>query len=160
MYRCTEHITTGFSPYHLMFNRSPKTKLPDLCEKSDMYEHINQNDFNKKAKMKQYADKRNNAKLCDLKEGDNVYLKQRKVNKWSTPYSDILYKVVSRNGNMIVVKDVLHGNYVTRNISFCKKAYINELPLKSGDSGLKVQPEPRPQRIRNIPIALNDYQLY
>ena len=35
-YRCTEHTSTGFSPFELMFNRESKTK-PDTTDKtSDM----------------------------------------------------------------------------------------------------------------------------
>ena len=105
MYRCTEHCYTGFRPYHLMFNREPRTELPDISQQSDLYEQVNQYDMKKNNILKSYGDKRNNAKHSYLKEGDNVYMKQRKVNKWSTPYSKTIYDVVKRKGNIITVKD-------------------------------------------------------
>ena len=87
MYRCTEHCSTGFSLYYLMFNREPRTKLPEISQQSDLYEQVNQYyDMKKKSIVKSYGDKRNNAKHFYLNEGDHVYVKQRKVGKWSTAY--------------------------------------------------------------------------
>ena len=55
MYRCTEHCSTGFSRYHLMFNREPRTKLTEI---SDLYEKVNQYDMKKKSILKSYGDQK------------------------------------------------------------------------------------------------------
>ena len=55
--------------------------------------------------MKSYGDKINNAKHSYLKQDNHVYMKQRKVNKWSTLYSKTIYDVLKRKGNIITVKD-------------------------------------------------------
>ena len=80
MYRCTEHCSSGFSHYYLMFNRESRTKLPEISQQSNLYEQVNQYDMKRKSIMKSYGDKRNNAKHSYLKEGDHVYMEQRKVN--------------------------------------------------------------------------------
>ena len=78
MYRCTEHCSTGFSHYHLMFNRDHRTKLLEISQKNYLYEQVNQYDMKKKSIMKSYSDKRNNAKHSYLKECDHVYMKTEK----------------------------------------------------------------------------------
>ena len=49
-------------------------------------------------------------------------MKQRKVNKWSTPYSKNIYEVEKRKGNMITVNNHDNNQY-TRNISYFKKVH-------------------------------------
>ena len=89
-----------------MFNREPKTRLPDTTDKTgDMYKQVNHNDLKRKQIMKAYGDKRFDTKVSDLKEGDFVYVKKGKTNKWTTPYKEEVYTVVRRKGNMVVVKD-------------------------------------------------------
>ena len=124
MYRCTEHCTTGSTPYQLMFNREPKTKLPAIGKKSELYEKVNQYDVQKKLTMKSYYDKRNNAKRVELNVDDHVYMRQRKVNKWSTPYNTTIYTVIRKNNNMLTVKDG-NNNFYTRNISVFQKSLYN-----------------------------------
>ena len=68
MYCCTEHCSTGFSPYYLMFNCEHRTKLPEISHQSDLYEQVNQYDMQKKSIMKSYSDKRYRAKHSYLKE--------------------------------------------------------------------------------------------
>ena len=82
----------------------------------------------KKSIMKSYGDKRNNAKHSYIKEDDHVNMKQRKVNKWSTPYSKTIYEVVKRNGNMITVKYHDNNPYIGY-FSYFKKVYAATLPI-------------------------------
>ena len=111
----------------------------------------------KKSIMKSYGDKRNNAKHSYLKEGDHVYMKQRKVNKWSTPYSKTIYDVVRRKGNMITVKDHDNNQY-TRNISYFKKVYAATLPIMV-KLDTTVTPNVRPKRNIKKTSHLRDYIL-
>ena len=76
MYRCTEHVTTGFSPHRLLFGREPKTKLPEVVvEKCELFEKVNQNDTKKKQIMKSNKDKKRHTVVSVLYVGDKVYMK-------------------------------------------------------------------------------------
>ena len=163
MYRCTVHCTTGFSPYHLMFSRPARTKLPQIEQIDDMYDKVNQYDTQRKETMKTYADKRHNAKVSNIEVGDRVYVKQRKENKWSTPYGHKTYTVISRKGNMISACDD-DRNYITRNVSFFKKVNMYTCrvgnPNQNGTPGIPaehINTPTRPQRIKRPSVLLKDY---
>ena len=163
MYRCTPHCTTSFSPHELLFTRPPRTKLPQI-EKPDVnLDKVNQHDAKRKDIMKQYADTKNHAKPCDIVVGDKVYMKHKKINKWSTPYSSTIYNVVSIKGSMVTVCADDERDYKTRNVSFFKKVQTytcrvvpKQQPPPPNNPAPIDQPQ-RPQRIKKPSVLLKDY---
>ena len=86
-YRNTPHTSTGVSPASLIFNgRMINDKLPMFPRQEEKrVTEARQNDNVAKIKIKKYADKK--TKRSDVATGDQVLLKQHKVNKFSTSFS-------------------------------------------------------------------------
>ena len=82
----------------------------------------------KKEKIKYYADKRNNAKPCNINIGDKIIVRKQPKNKTLSYYDPNPYIVYSKKHNMIVARR--DGHATTRNSSFFKKVSQNML----GDS--------------------------
>ena len=80
-YRATPHPTTKESPDILMFGRELRRKLPERIVPAGEipYDPIRQRDAAKKKQMKEYADKRRNARESLIVVGDQVLLKQSKA---------------------------------------------------------------------------------
>ena len=124
-YRSTPHCTTGVPPATAFFNRNIKTKLPQINTSSTRgdseLKSMRQMDTENKDRMKTYADNRRRAVQNDLKVGDSVLVRQKRTNKFSTPYSAIPLTVTGRNQSMITAKN--GQRKVTRNSSFFKKIH-------------------------------------
>ncbi|KAK7105707.1 hypothetical protein V1264_012941 [Littorina saxatilis] len=119
-YRSTPHSTTGVSPAELLFNRQIRTKLPQLKAMSrPEAEGTRDRDATRKMKEKLYGDAKRHATECDTDVGDEVLLKQKHQNKFSTTFESSPYRVVERNGNQVVVQSP-DGRRVRRNISFTR----------------------------------------
>ena len=76
-------------------------------------------DATRKRRIKTYADKRNNAKISDIRVGDNVLVKLKRKRKSDPYYNPNPYTIVKKKGNMLVARRFKH--YITRNTSFFKK---------------------------------------
>ena len=121
-YRATPHPSTGHSPFQLLFNRKPQTKLPhvDLEPRGQVDSHVRQNDKLAKTKMKEYADMRNHAKPCEIQIGDTMLVKNdTKQDKLSTPFKLHPHKITARKGSMLTASNGEHT--ITRNSSRFKK---------------------------------------
>ncbi len=129
-YRASPHSTTGIAPNQLMFNRNDSSRLP-----SAEYEHkakgrnLAEEFFLHYARTnkEKHADKNRaltNQKLCTkpsaIKSGDNVLLRQKRINKLSAHYGIEKFTVVARQGSWVLCKNS-KGKEIARNISFCKK---------------------------------------
>lgn len=68
--------------------------------------------------MKQNADKSRRAKPSELKIGDTVLVRQKKVNKLSTNFSPKPYRVTDRKGARVTVSR--NGHFITCNVSYFK----------------------------------------
>ena len=103
-YRTTPHSTTGVTPAELMFQtRSFRTRLPEFSQiPSD--ESVRETDRKNKEKCKQYAERRRNVQLCDIKVGDLVLVKIRRRTKACPVYNPVPYTVVGKKGNMITAR--------------------------------------------------------
>ena len=120
-YRATSHTTTEKSPAEIMFpNRSFKTRIPGFIDSKGEVkdEDMHKKDAQEKEKINYFADKRNNAKPCNISIGD----KENKTLPYYDPNPNIVY---SKKGNMIVARR--DGHVVTRNSSFFKKNSKNML---------------------------------
>ena len=137
-YRATPHSSTGVPLATALFNRSIRTTLPEI--KIPLFDKtMRETDAAAKFRMKQYADRRTNAKPSNLQPGDTVLVKQRRVNKNSTPYKLTAYEVVARKGTMITAKN--DDLTITRNISRYKPVEIKMEPsvLPTEDNSLEAQ---------------------
>ena len=118
-YRTTPHATTGFSPAEILFNRKIQNKLPQMVSPSpDKGAQVQDNDDRAKEKMKEYADAKQRARPSQLKVGDTVLARQRKLNKFCTRFDPVPFKVVRKRGTMITASR--NRKYITRNASHFK----------------------------------------
>ena len=95
-YRATPHKTTG----------TFKTRISDFIDNEDEVndEDIRKKDAQKKEKIKYYADKRNDAKPCNINIGDKVIVRKRQKNM-TLSYSYLKpYIVYRKKCNMIVAR--------------------------------------------------------
>ena len=134
-YRATPHLTTNEPPSKLLFNRIINTKLPELVKQQD--HPVRKRDKGKKVQMKEDADRRRRAKVLELKVDDVVLMKQRKINKFSTTFDPVPFKVVRVKGSMITV--TRNGKYLTRNISMLKKVKVSGNVTDDEDSDYDIE---------------------
>jgi hypothetical protein len=119
-YRSTPHPTTGFSPRELCLGRKGKGKLPEFQKPDKHYEEIEMREKAIKDKSKNYADAHRHTKSVEYKVNDLVLVKQNKIDKLSTVYEPVPYKIKKINGSMITAERVSDQRVVTRNSSFIK----------------------------------------
>ena len=124
-YRATPHCTTKVSPAQLLFNRVIRTKLPSVVgSKMDDHE-LRERDKKEKERMKEYADRRRRAKTSQIQIGDTVLVQQKKVNKFSSKFDPVPFKVIGIKGTMITV--VRNGKYLSRNVAMLKKVNTKQM---------------------------------
>ena len=119
-YRATPHPATKESPDMLMFCRELRRKLPEriVPEGEIPYDPIRQRDAAEKKQMKEYADKRRNARESLMVLGDQVLLKQGKEDVLTPAFDPRPFSVIGVKGSMITVK---RGTEIkSRNSSHCK----------------------------------------
>ena len=116
-YRATPHSATQISPFEALNGRKINIGLPSIpfSDTKPCRSKIYQNDAASKGKMKAYADKRRHTYPSLLKEGDNVLIKQPKLNKLTPLYNPEPYTVVQKNGSMVTAER--NGHFITRNSS-------------------------------------------
>lgn len=132
-YRGLEHATTGKSPAELNYNRKFKGKLPDF--KMDIREDIEtrDRDAEMKAKAKSYADERRGAQYSSVEVGDQVLVRQDKVNKFTTTFNPTPYAVVDKRGNSVIVESPSGVKY-SRNTTHVRK-YVSDPVEGDHDNG-------------------------
>jgi len=120
-YRSTPHQTTGVSPAELLFGRKLRTKLPEVDKqtKLDIDESVRDRDRLKKDQGKQYTDTHRHAKESEVTVGDEVLLRQRKHDKFSTQFEPEPYKVVEKTGSQVTIQSN-EGVKYKRNVSHTK----------------------------------------
>lgn len=131
-YNCTPHSVTGVAPVELMFNRTNFTKLPSYDLKSQDWDNNLKKAMDNELKSNEIVEKRFGPKVSHeikFKLGDCVLLKQQKINKLTSKYESIPYKVVEIKGTMITAKNDVKE--VTRNYSFFKKVVVGNNGFES-----------------------------
>ena len=131
-HRATPHSSAGVPAAMAFFNRNTRTSRPENKEASKSDRTMREADARAKSRMKQYADKRAKAKSSGLPPGDIVMVKQRRTNKYSTPYQPIAYEVVAKQGPTITTRNERH--VVTRNLSRFKPVKVKMEPPMESDS--------------------------
>ena len=103
-----------------MMNRCVRIKLPVVLPDQSRPEVIT-NDQKAKEKMKEYADHTRNTVNHNISTGDIVLVRQRRRNKFITPFEPIPYIVEKVHGTMITAKRTTDQKRITRNSSHYKK---------------------------------------
>ena len=119
-YRDTPHPATGVSPYQAMNGRTIRTKLyytPPIQEKPNRQDQlINRRDDQYKANMSNKIP----AKEYSFIQGDYALLKQRKINKWTTPFEAAFYMVIKIQGSTVTERHLQDRREITRDASHFK----------------------------------------
>ena len=146
-YQSIPHAVTGRSPAELLFGRKMRGKIPESRVGIPFDQDVGDRDSEQKAKGKHYADIHRGAKLSDIAVGDQVLLRQEKVNKFSTNFARKPYQVIDRHGNRVVIQSPegvqysrntshLH-RYLTRKGDAEKQSYLSN--NTTGDVGVSKQ---------------------
>ncbi len=95
-HRTTPHSVTGIPPAEMLFQRSIRTKLPEMREIAVNDEEVRDRDWKRKLENNSYADAKRHAKPSCIDVGDEVLLKQKKENKLTiyrfrhVPYQELM----------------------------------------------------------------------
>jgi len=114
------------SPAELLFCRTMRAKLRELREES-IESEVRDRAGEMNAKAKQYADKKRTAQESDLAPGDKVSVKQKRKNKFSTPFAPEFHNVVTKTGNSVIVESP-EGVQLIRNTSHVRKYETSQKP--------------------------------
>ena len=161
LYRGTPHTSTKISPFEALTGRKMKIGLPDSPitgqTNKSAYSRITENDRIIKCKMTSYADAKQHTCQSNLQPGDYVLVKQKRMNKLSTPYSHHPYVVIQKKGTMITAQR--GENQITRNSSHFKPLQGKNFSLideeeEDDDDNTIVTPSPStPQLIQQQPSS-------
>ena len=103
-YRATPHITTGKSPYELMFKSEATTsKLPKYYKQNQNDNQLREKNNMKKEIMKRNADRNLKTKQVYYNIGDQVLLKNNS-NKFDDKFDRNPYTIVGIKGSMISIQ--------------------------------------------------------
>ena len=117
-YRATPHSTTGRTPAELLFNQKLRTPVPILFPRCRIDQSVKRHNAQKKNRMKEYHDKKRDAKTTVIKVGDQVLVKQKKT--IVKPFYDSKpYWVISVKGTMVTA--ARNNKSITRNVSKFRK---------------------------------------
>jgi hypothetical protein len=145
-YRATPHASTQISPFEALVGRKMSMGLPEISKPVypvSVSTRLAINDANSKQKMKQYADSRRHTSPCTLIAGDQVLVKQRKVDKLTPPYNPDPYTVKERRGSMVIADR--NGHTITRNSSHFR-------PVNASIPDPDPDPEGEPESIVECPV--------
>ena len=128
-YRSTPHSSIKISPFKALTGRDMNSGLPrstSLSSKpssmsNSLKAFISQKDRASKENMIEYANNKRKVKPHNLSIGDQVLVKQKKINKFSTPFNPKPFSIIKIKGSMITAKSVQQNNTITRNSSHFKK---------------------------------------
>ena len=119
-YRGLPHTTTGKSPAELNYNRKFRGKLPDFTLEYRDDLDVRDKDAELKGLSKMHADERRGARYTNVDVGDEVLVRQDKVNKFSTTFNPTPCVVVRKSGNSLIVESP-DGVQYSRNSSHVRK---------------------------------------
>ena len=136
-YRATPHSTTKVAPADLMYpNCKFHTRLPiGVTPRAHEFEELYQRDFERKMKMKGYADNKRYVKTSDLQIGDTVLVRRQAGNK-ATPL-----QVQYKKGTRVVAKRA-DGSTITRTTAHFKKVPFRSAEDDQGQSTPEWPTEP------------------
>lgn len=138
MHRTTPYSSTDVSLAELMFGRKLLTSLPGVDENKEGDLEVRDRNSVSKEKGKVYNDQTRKAKTNEIKDGDQVLLKQNALSKMALPFEPHPYCVVSKAGSGVTVKS-LSGEQYHRNSSHLKVFDGSKLLRESQEEKGKTQ---------------------
>ena len=149
-------MTTGVAPFFLMFGREMRS--PELRREAPITnEEIRDRDWARKLTQKDYVDTKRHAVESQVEVGDQVLLRNTKINNLSPNYDPSPCEVIDRNRGEVTLRKK-DGVEVKRNVSFVKKYQKNG--TTESESVVSLQPIANPlesatplQPITSQPIA-------
>ena len=98
--RASAQVTSGPSPFSLMFGREVRTKLPELSRETvDLVrEGVHERDWSSKLKGKVYVEEMRGAVSKSIELSDEVLLRAEKSNKLSSNFCSSLFEVIRKTG--------------------------------------------------------------
>ena len=126
----------------MIFEYTPKHPLVHLPS-DPIDKQVNDFDQAYKLNSKQYTDQRRHASQRTLSVGDQVLVEQPALNKLSSKFRIVPYRVTNINRTMVTAKRINNNNTITRNISHFKQLpKASELPnfSKGGEDYFILEP--------------------
>ena len=141
-YRSTPHPATKISPYERMMNRTVRTRLDyesRISKHSKEEKQINERDQGYKGKMKQNAENKN-TKEHSFNIGDQVFVEQPRLNKWSAEYENDIYIIYEIKRSTVYARRKPDGKEVSRDSSKFRIANLLEKQgIEENDSAPRQQ---------------------
>lgn len=124
-YNIRPHSVTGKAPWELFMSRPVRDLLPGKwSNEKDVEESWKERECIEKLKGKLYSDKKNQAKISEIKTGDTVLRKNAKTGK-SQPNFDPTqkYDVIAKEKGCVVIKEkgVENAPLIKRHVTLVKK---------------------------------------
>lgn len=124
MYNTTPHPITDKTPTELMYGETIRSKIPQFkeIERTVVRQETADRDKILKEKGKDACDNKRKATESNVKVGDLVLQKNMfKENKLSTTFNQQRFRVVNRNGPVVVIQNEDTGEQYERNVAHIKK---------------------------------------
>ena len=134
-YRATPQSTIKISLFEACASRKMDIGQPDTPKNPaprPIHDRIAWDDSKEKEIMKWYADRNKKTKPSPLCLGDQVLIKQKRLNKLSPPYNPKQYTATKRKASIVTVQ--IGDNQVTRNSSLFKQVSLNASHKEEEDS--------------------------
>ena len=135
-YRSTAHTSTKVSPFKALTGREMNSGLPKSFSLSSpstsLKNFIFQEDRKSKENMIDYANKKRKTKPHSLNVGDSVLVKQKKINKFSSPFNPNPLTITKIKGSMITAKSNQNES-ITRNSSNFKRIRSKSNPRHNNE---------------------------
>ena len=121
-YRVTPHSTMGIAPADIMYQREIKYTIPDIKSTPEpcINEKLKKRHQDVSDRAKEYTDEKRHAKDRKLSIGDRVLVRQKKVNKLSTPFNPHPYHVTDVKGTLVTAQNRVNHHQISRNITHFK----------------------------------------
>ena len=117
-YRSTPQITSGATPFYLMFGKEMRSKLADLRKEAPITnEEVRDRYWSRKLLQKEYVGAKRSAVASEVEIGEKVLLRNSRTNKLSPNYDPNSCEAVDRKGREVTVRSTV-GAEIKRNVSF------------------------------------------
>ncbi|CAH3025032.1 unnamed protein product [Porites evermanni] len=102
--RASAQVTSGPTPFSLMFGREVRIKLPELRRETvDLNRQgVHERDWSSKLKGKAYAEEMRDAVSKSIELGDEVLLRAEKSNKLSSNFCPSPFEVIRKTGERLL----------------------------------------------------------
>ena len=130
-YRATKHATTNVSPAELLFNRSIKTKIPEMQRHTVPAKLRARDRRQKEKKIKFHANKTKPKSYRTFSVGQPVIILKQEKGKVLQTFENKVYRVISQNYTSLKLQD--NSNIIRyRNVCHVKPYFAKNVIQKTG----------------------------